>query len=729
MKIFDPKVQTYSFLNKLVSAKLFDYSRKMCLAPKRILCVNIPDSIKSSFRQLYKLAQIENIQLGHLNQFRLPASVQQSDLVIANLALIYEHIDLAQLFKDINHILSEENHFIFATWDHSDKDFLIQPNDMINREILDEQRVLAELDPKDIQKISSFKEHLYQLNYSNEAIECHIFVVSKKDSLQPVMAPGFIVQTDQGLEAKLEAETVSLPQEEKAFELNDSDLPQDSEQELIALSEAIIELNSASEANLEPVEEYSEDSSFASSIEEMSVVVQDEPVEASTEALLVAANTLFQDSSPEVSEHVIDAVPSETSSDSASSDIDMTLEEVSVSEESLSTADEETIHIDQILEPIEKEVHPDKDIHNVVSNDEVHTEIDQSQEAYSDPAADEVIVAITDVEIEVELQTSVSDQFSEEKEEPQITEGNDSASDDEIFPEAHADKQFNNDSSQEEVKSEELAVSDIVEEESEQLSISDSDEEGQSQEVASYKDDELAVADPEIEDFENEWIDSDFEVEIVIKDEVVESDDKRNSDIDSEADLGHEADSQVNSDDGEMEIDDSYDSEIQAESGDSSRENISEVDDETVSSIENELAVESNCDDDSVSDSESGNIDESEDEVEEQSTIDTEEKGEKFGDFSEIDNNRDSEIQTESDDSSQENISEVDHEAASSIQNEFVVENNGDDDSDSDNESDNADELEDEIEEQSTKDAEENEEKFEDVEEEDESNKFQNFRP
>lgn len=724
MKIFDPKVQTYSFLNKLVSAKLFDYSRKMCLAPKRILCVNISDSVKSSFRQLYKLAQIENIQLGHLKQFRLPASVQQSDLVIANLALIYEHIDLAQLFKDINHILSEENHFIFATWDHSDKDFLIHPNDMINREILDEQRVLAELDPKDIQKISSFKEHLYQLNYSNEAIECHIFVVSKKDSLQPVMAPGIIVQTDQGLEAKLEAETVSLPQEEKAFELNDSDLPQDSEQELIALSEAIIELNSASEANLEPVEQYSEESSFASSIEEMSVVVQDEPVEASTEALLVAVDTLFQDSSPEVSEHVIDAVPSETSSDSASSDIDMTLEEVSVPEESLSTADEETIHIDQILEPIEKEVHPDKDIHNVVSNDEVHTEIDQSQEAYSDLAADEVTVAITDVEIEVELQTSVSDQFSEEKEEPQITEGNDSASDDEIFPEAHADKQFNNDSSQEEVKSEELAVSDIVEEESGQLSISDSDEEGQSQEVASYKDDELAVVDPEkdsagnqsddvlesdeadvdpkTEDFENEGIDSDPDEEEQSEKVTLYKDDDlsvADPEKDSAGNQSDEADVDPKTEDFENEEIDS-DCEI-----------------ETV--IIKDEAVESD-------DKRNGDIENDTDldlEYEADSEVNSDERE------AEIDDDYDSEIQAESDDAAEESISKEGHETASSTENELVVENNSDDDSDSDNESDNIDESEDEIEEQSTKDTEEKEENFEDVNEEDEDNKFQNFRP
>lgn len=451
MKIFTSDLQAYGFLTHLINSKLVAYSKHTSLTPENILALNLSDSARELLRNTYPSAQIKNIDSNSIKNTTHIAANNSVDLLIANLTAANDE-ELIQTLHLASQVLKRDDLIVFATWDHANKAFLQKHSkSLINKKIIDEIKVMDELDEMEALYFVSHRERIFHAHGSDEEIACHIFVGHT--------------------EGESELENVFDPEEvEDQFEVNSID------EEITEISEIILEeddnvdeidLADDSEESLEKeAADVVEDDLIREDDVEQKIENEAEDAELSTEETILEDQVEMEEIEPD---HVVEEGIEEVNEQ------ELISEEVNIEEDledNLRVESEPLLEDEEISEQ-EEENEADQEEENEMDQDEdneVETEedeeLDDDEENDADPDDDNEAEEDEDLDEESSEPDNLSDEENDTEGDADF-DSSDQEEDQDLEDETEQDVDGESDqelaTEQEEEKAEKIDAEDVIE--------------------------------------------------------------------------------------------------------------------------------------------------------------------------------------------------------------------------------------------------------------------------
>lgn len=416
MRIFTPELQAYGFLAHLINSKLVAYSKHTALVPEFILAVNLSDSARELLRHTYPNAQVKYIAINELNLQQQTVAHASVDLIIANLTAANE-TQLLQIVELAERVLKRDDMIVFATWDHADKSYLPKS---LNTKIIDEIKVLAEIDAKTEWHLVSHKEKIFHAPRSNEEIACHIFVghIDTENALQNTYEPDEASDSGAGLVDEEINDIAEIVLEDEEFESDELiDREDDNEEASIVDEVELMEEELSEEVENESEVTGDFDQEDAQAVDDVDLDALDETDEVSiaeyeAESELEQTEVLDEDNSAEeAEENAIEIQEEDEENELDDDEIDRDEDD---EEDDELDADEEDAD-DEIDDDEEEEFDAEETPDDDLSIEEQADEEDADLSA-DDQDRDEEVEQETDEEAEQDAEGESDQEFGSEEE-------------------------------------------------------------------------------------------------------------------------------------------------------------------------------------------------------------------------------------------------------------------------------------------------------------------------
>lgn len=231
MKIFDAKLIATSYLSNLIATRLLNYAKKAAFSPKNVFSLNLSGYHQASLKSIFPKAKVTDISFSDLKQTYFPATADNMNLLVANLAFARSP-ELITFFNETDRLMKDEDILLLAVNEQS------------------EQHVRDSLENIDLNFIA-FKEKI-----DFETATYHVFFASRDEltNLIYAMEPAIddYTESDHGEnEDNIDVESI---------EANDPIFDDDAEEAEIDELESDLE-------QTEDMEEVDEDSSLSDALE------------------------------------------------------------------------------------------------------------------------------------------------------------------------------------------------------------------------------------------------------------------------------------------------------------------------------------------------------------------------------------------------------------------------------------------------------------------------------
>jgi len=200
--------------------------------PTSILSAGLTSQAAATLQQRYPKANVSILAVAEVKKAVFPVANHSIDLFIANL-LIEHKVELANLFAEVERVLSTEGVVLFTTNDSHTKIMLEKYAKTMSADLVDENNTTEQLEKRDVMQFFFRRHHILSIKQPRQFIDCDVFIASA--AFSPQFIRKLLEQQIRIDEVELQATSAvmenELIEEEKHEKEEEPEKPEDEEEQ------------------------------------------------------------------------------------------------------------------------------------------------------------------------------------------------------------------------------------------------------------------------------------------------------------------------------------------------------------------------------------------------------------------------------------------------------------------------------------------------------------------